>query len=280
MRSALITSLFAVAALASPMQMVQRDVKTNTVVAVVTDVVYVLPNGNVVSTSKQPGEFFVQQTSTSSSTSSSTSTTSTTSTTPSPTSTSSSTSTPPPATTAPPKAFIQVAQSVASAAAAPVASAAAAVAAPVGNDYVSQALAAHNNARAAHQAPALSWDGGLAATAAQIAGSCVFAHSMNVNGGGYGQNIALGLPASQIYNIIWNQFYTNEIGNYPGFGNPNPPMGNFENWGHASQVIWKSTYAVGCASQVCGSLGGSTFTVCNYKGPGNVGGQYAANVLA
>jgi hypothetical protein len=93
-------------------------------------------------------------------------------------------------------------------------------------------------------------------------------------GGGYGQNIGAGLFANETDKLITNLMYNNEIGFYPGYGNDNPDMSNFEKWGHFSQIVWKDTLTVGCAVQICDSLAnvGSdippAFTVCNFKPPG------------
>lgn len=70
--------------------------------------------------------------------------------------------------------------------------------------------------------------------------------------------------------------YDNEIGWYPTpYGNDSPDMTNFEMWGHYSQIVWKSTTSVGCATQYCpgglantGSGVSPYFTVCNYSPPG------------
>jgi hypothetical protein len=70
--------------------------------------------------------------------------------------------------------------------------------------------------------------------------------------------------------------YDNEIGFYPTpYGNNNPDMTNFEKWGHYSQIVWKSTTSVGCATQYCPNGLANTgtgvspyFTVCNYSPPG------------
>jgi hypothetical protein len=70
--------------------------------------------------------------------------------------------------------------------------------------------------------------------------------------------------------------YDNEIDWYPTpYGNDNPDMTNFENWGHYSQIVWASTTSVGCATQYCpgglantGSGVSPYFTVCNYSPPG------------
>lgn len=96
-------------------------------------------------------------------------------------------------------------------------------------------------------------------------------------GGGYGQNIAAGVEANNISAIITNLFYNGEVGWFDGlYGQAQPSMNNFELWGHFSQIVWKDTSHVGCATQDCSAqgLGGVTsdvspyFTVCNYKSPG------------
>ena len=46
--------------------------------------------------------------------------------------------------------------------------------------------------------------------------------------------------------------------------------GNFDAWGHYTQVMWKDTKEVGCAKVECK---GSIIVVCNYDPPGNVIGQ-------
>ena len=54
-----------------------------------------------------------------------------------------------------------------------------------------------------------------------------------------------------------------------------PDMSNFENWGHFSQIVWKSTKSVGCYTQSCpqgvAPYDIKYFTVCNYSPPGKLG---------
>ena len=114
----------------------------------------------------------------------------------------------------------------------------------------------------------------MASIAAQIAASCVYAHETSTGGGGYGQNIGAGAAPADIPAMITNEMYNDEIGFYPGYGSE-PDMSNFEKWGHYSQIVWKSTTAVGCATQYCpnglANTGGDVspyFTVCNYSPPG------------
>lgn len=152
--------------------------------------------------------------------------------------------------------------------------------------YAAPIVKQHNMHRSNHSAPDIQWDDDLASIAAQIAASCVYAHDTSTGGGGYGQNIGAGSTGDEVDQMITNAMYNDEIGYYPGYGGE-PDMSNFENWGHFSQIVWKSTTQLGCATQYCpnglanvGSGVSPYFTVCNYKPAGNFGGQYGANVLA
>jgi hypothetical protein len=52
-------------------------------------------------------------------------------------------------------------------------------------------------------------------------------------------------------------------------------------WGSFTQMVWKSTKRVGCAAQACGQgKWAYQSVVCRYDPPGNIAGQYVANVLA
>ncbi|KIX99479.1 uncharacterized protein Z520_05055 [Fonsecaea multimorphosa CBS 102226] len=155
----------------------------------------------------------------------------------------------------------------------------------VSSDYQQGILDSHNIHRANASVPDLTWSDDMASIAAQIAASCVYAHDTSTGGGGYGQNIGAGAPPSGIPAMITDEMYNGEINFYPAYG-VEPDMTNFEKWGHYSQIVWKSTTSVGCATQYCpnglantGSDVSPYFTVCNYSPPGNFGGEYAANVL-
>ncbi|KAK3068831.1 hypothetical protein LTR53_013294 [Teratosphaeriaceae sp. CCFEE 6253] len=145
----------------------------------------------------------------------------------------------------------------------------------------------HNLHRANHTSPDIEWDDALTATAAKIAAGCVYAHNVDTDGGGYGQNIAAGVEASNISAIITDLFYNGEVGWYADlYGQDQPDMTNFESWGHFSQIVWKSTTKVGCATQHCpngltnvGDNVSPYFTVCNYGPPGNYANEYGANVI-
>jgi uncharacterized protein YkwD len=161
-----------------------------------------------------------------------------------------------------------------------------------GNDYAKSVTDHHNAHRANHSAPALEWDDTIAATALKIAMSCNYAHDVTTDGGGYGQNIAAGCPGDNVTSVITDLFYNNEAGNFNGlYGQATPSNINdesaFDGWGHFTQIVWKGTTKVGCATYDCSSSGGLKgtggnvapfFTVCNYKSAGNFLGEFDANV--
>lgn len=94
------------------------------------------------------------------------------------------------------------------------------------------------------------------------------------------------MQAHQVGILITNLMYNDEMGYYSGlYGQANPSMSNFARWGHFSQIVWKDTQKVGCATVTCNSLanvyssGPMPFTVCNYSPAGNYAGEYGKNVL-
>lgn len=107
-----------------------------------------------------------------------------------------------------------------------------------------------------------------------------------MDGGGYGQNlaaygssgnVAAFDPKLMLAKSISTQWYYGEVNSFlPSYyGQPTPDMSNFAAWGHFSQVIWKGSTSVGCASQYCpaGTIFSglaSWFTVCNYVPPGKI----------
>lgn len=111
-----------------------------------------------------------------------------------------------------------------------------------------------------------------------------------------------------IAQAITNMWYNGEITLYPSenYGLDNPVSGNFEKYGHYTQVVWAGTKKVGCHAQFCpkGTMFkdmGAWFSVCNYYPAGkcsskqailssrilltypfltgNMGGEYGKNVL-
>ncbi|KAM0264155.1 hypothetical protein ACHAQJ_000901 [Trichoderma viride] len=163
-----------------------------------------------------------------------------------------------------------------------------------GSNYQSAIVNEHNIHRANHSAPALEWDDTLAGFAQITAAGCVFAHDMTEGGGAvsYGQNLASWGSTGDISGLqieagrrgITDQWYNDEIENWTYYGLSDPPSGSdLDAWGHFTQLVWKSSTKVGCATVQCpsGSVLSmpSWYTVCNYGPPGNFGGEYAENVL-
>ena len=124
------------------------------------------------------------------------------------------------------------------------------------------ALNAHNAARAQWGAAPLLWAKTLASYAQTVSDTCQFAHSS----GPYGENLAIGSGITCKKAVeLWlaeAQYW--------------PPGGSFsEATGHFSAIMWKSTTQVGCATKNCN---GRNFVTCSYNPPGNVIGQFAAQV--
>lgn len=146
-------------------------------------------------------------------------------------------------------------------------------------------LDAHNVHRANHSVSDLTWDDDLAASAQNLVDKCVYQHDTSIGpASSYGQNIGYGIDAEEIDKMI--HWMYDEIVKYePYFGQPDVPSSVFKDVGHFTQIVWKGTSKVGCATKVCQPLANAasgqalSFTVCNYGPPGNVAGQYAENVL-
>lgn len=160
-------------------------------------------------------------------------------------------------------------------------------------NYEQTMLEQHNVHRRNHSAGDLTWDATLAQYALNTANTCKFAHDMNQGGGGYGQNLASwggtgsleGTRVKTAASGVTNQWYNGEMELFQGlYGQSEPSsMSGFEGWGHFTQLVWKDTTKVGCATVQCapGTVLSfqSWYTVCNYNPPGNFAGQYGSNVL-
>ncbi|KAJ3790196.1 CAP domain-containing protein [Lentinula aff. detonsa] len=153
--------------------------------------------------------------------------------------------------------------------------------------FVQATLNSHNIARAQYGASPLTWNSNLYPGTQQWANACVFQHS----GGNYGENLAAAAPQSitvqQGVNLwmteasMYNckvQFIcpTSQIkAHHPTDSNPTFSSST----GHFTQVVWKSTTSVACATASCNFLGNGTgYLVCRYDPPGNYLGQFAQNV--
>lgn len=103
----------------------------------------------------------------------------------------------------------------------------------------------------------------------------------NQGGGGYGQNLASWGGTGDINSLkvksaasgVTEQWYNGEMSSWQFYGHANPPSNsNLHDWGHFTQVVWKSSAQVGCATVKCAAgtvlSFDSWYTVCNYNPPG------------
>ncbi|MEZ4399818.1 MAG: CAP family protein [Kofleriaceae bacterium] len=132
-------------------------------------------------------------------------------------------------------------------------------------------LDAHNQARAEHCAPPLTWSPALATEAQAWADhlasdGCAFEHSATP----HGENLAAGSP-SIMGPAQAVAMWVDERAQYDF------TRGGFSmRTGHFTQVVWRATAAVGCGRSVCN---GMNLWVCNYDPPGNVMDDYRRNVV-
>ena len=133
-------------------------------------------------------------------------------------------------------------------------------------------LEIHNNERAAVGVPPLVWSDKLAADAKPWAEHLVtLGKLVHSSGTGQGENLStrgawsIGQPPSPISTESLLQGWVNE----------KPSMG-----GHYTQMVWKTTKEVGCATAStkvvsgapAGAEGQTVYLVCRYSPPGNTGG--------
>ncbi|KAI3991462.1 hypothetical protein MKX01_000549 [Papaver californicum] len=127
-------------------------------------------------------------------------------------------------------------------------------------------LAPHNEARGAVNVGPMEWDDTVAAYASdyanQRAGDCSLIHS---TGGPYGENLAMSsadLTAADAVKMWVDEisFYDYQLNSCQG-----------GECLHYTQVVWKNSVRLGCASVTCNT--GGTFVICNYDPPGNWAGE-------
>ncbi|KAJ4370797.1 hypothetical protein N0V86_008488 [Didymella sp. IMI 355093] len=156
----------------------------------------------------------------------------------------------------------------------------------VGASYQAAILYHHNAARANHGATPLTWDASCEANARIAANTCSYTRYIPA-GVSQGQNIYLSSTAAfNVTAAITESWYKSEFSSaVPWFGIASLPISILPGVEQLTQVLWKGTTKVGCASVDCGAnmKGGATggqgkYTVCNYASAGNVGGLFAMNV--
>lgn len=136
---------------------------------------------------------------------------------------------------------------------------------------IEQWLMAHNVYRARHGVPPVFWSDIVAASAQSYAETCPSGHSAS----GYGENLAWASYDMGVLSVVkmWYEEESRYDYESPGFKSGT---------GHFTQIIWKGSTEIGCASVVaCGSghsLKANTW-VCQYNPPGNYRRQFSENVL-
>lgn len=96
----------------------------------------------------------------------------------------------------------------------------------------------------------------------------------HLGGGGYGQNIGFGVSAEHVDRMITNMMYNDEEGFFEPYYGQSHPGGDFEKYGHFTQIVWKDTTHVGCVTYTCQHLQNSgsnqalPYTVCNFSPAG------------
>ncbi|XP_067438491.1 GLIPR1-like protein 1 [Thunnus thynnus] len=156
-------------------------------------------------------------------------------------------------------------------------------------EFIEQCVREHNKARSSVNPPAsdmlyMTWDEGLAITARAWARHCVFEHNIYLKDArrvhptflSVGENIGTGYPPSnfKVNTAIksWvdeNQFYDYEANQCSDV------------CGHYTQVVWATSYKVGCAIHLCPNgvkktnfgTRESYMFVCNYATAGNMNGM-------
>ncbi|EDO35383.1 predicted protein [Nematostella vectensis] len=133
----------------------------------------------------------------------------------------------------------------------------------------------HNELRAQHQAPKVTWSDQLAkdaqAWANHIAKNGRLEHSSPDSRPDQGENLFMSSPGEINAGDVVDEWYS-EVSKYK-FGKPGWQSGT----GHFTQVVWKGTKEVAMASAE--GPDGSVYVVGRYKPAGNVLTQFADNVL-
>ncbi|KAJ3253833.1 hypothetical protein HK103_007694 [Boothiomyces macroporosus] len=132
---------------------------------------------------------------------------------------------------------------------------------PSGNACVDR----HNYYRAQKGVGGLVWSNGLAASAQNWANTLASDGVLRHSGGNYGENIHEGGTDCSGAVDSWmgeqNAWFSNPLGVVE--------MSSFMSYGHYTQVMWRGTSQVGCAS----ASGYGSYVVCQYLEAGNFPGQ-------
>jgi hypothetical protein len=145
-------------------------------------------------------------------------------------------------------------------------------------DFNARLLLAHNIERARIGVPALGWDPVLAADARvwaeELAATGRFEHSPDEAGKPLqGENLWAGTPRAFAPEAMVGLWTAEKADYRPGLFPNNSRSGDVEHVGHYTQMIWRNSRRVGCATAVARQ---EEFLVCRYSEAGNVTGQRPA----
>ena len=142
-------------------------------------------------------------------------------------------------------------------------------------DALAQRLvAAHNAVRASAGTRPLAWDAALAAGAQSyaqlLAATRTFQHSGRKARPGIGENLWMGTSGAFSPEQMVGNWASEKQWFRPGIFPNVSRTGNWEQIGHYSQIIWRTTTRVGCGL-ARGS--GRDVLVCRYSPAGNIDGR-------
>jgi hypothetical protein len=141
-------------------------------------------------------------------------------------------------------------------------------------DFNQRLLAAHNAERAALGVPPLAWNDALAteahAWAQELAATGRFEHSPDEPGKPLeGENLWAGTPRAFSPEAMVGLWIAEKKDYRPGVFPNNSRSGDIERVGHYTQLIWRGSGQVGCATAIGRE---EEFLVCRYSGAGNLYG--------
>ncbi|CAK7895377.1 protein Pry1p [[Candida] anglica] len=128
-------------------------------------------------------------------------------------------------------------------------------------------LDAHNEKRALHSAPNLSWDKTVYEYAQAYADKYDCSGGLTHSGGKYGENLAVGYANGPAALDAWYS----EGSNYD--------YSSLTAYDHFTQVVWKSTTKLGCAIKDCSANNWGHYVICSYDPAGNMMGAQTKNVF-
>lgn len=139
----------------------------------------------------------------------------------------------------------------------------------VDSDFATNILDAHNEKRALHSAPDLSWSTTLYDYAQAYADKYVCDSDLVHSGGEYGENLAVGYATGVSALEAWYS---------EGDGYDYSTATVLD---HFTQVVWKSTTKLGCGYKLCsGGVYNGLYVICSYDPAGNFVGEGLENVLS